>query len=205
MIYVPNQPGFHPNILNLPSGLIDLLLSRMSCTVSESRNSSVVLYILSINVFGLSVQPAEFLKLGFVIYFAAWLSGIRDKLHVLPDGEIEDTVDLEQFVQLVNEHLISLAVPLTVSAANFPVGKRRAQVLSSLLRKAGVGDFDKLVEHFGNTDAIYDYLTLDLLWDDCKECCENDSIEDFEKQETEEEIIEWIKKVKQFKELYNEK
>jgi len=29
----------------------------------------------------LSLQPAEFLKLGFVIYFAAWLSGIRDKLH----------------------------------------------------------------------------------------------------------------------------
>lgn len=34
-----------------------------------------------IEVFGLSFQPAEFLKLGFVIYFAAWLSGIRDKLH----------------------------------------------------------------------------------------------------------------------------
>jgi cell division protein FtsW len=34
-----------------------------------------------ISVGGLSVQPAEFLKLGFVIYFAAWLSGIRDKLH----------------------------------------------------------------------------------------------------------------------------
>ena len=29
----------------------------------------------------MSVQPAEFLKLAFVIYFAAWLSGNRDKLH----------------------------------------------------------------------------------------------------------------------------
>lgn len=28
-----------------------------------------------------SFQPAEFLKLGFVLYFAAWLSGIRDKLN----------------------------------------------------------------------------------------------------------------------------
>ena len=34
-----------------------------------------------IEIFGFSVQPAEFLKLGFVVYFAAWLSGIRDKLH----------------------------------------------------------------------------------------------------------------------------
>ena len=34
-----------------------------------------------ISIFGLSIQPAEFLKIGFVIYFAAWLSGIRDKLH----------------------------------------------------------------------------------------------------------------------------
>ena len=34
-----------------------------------------------ISIGGLTVQPAEFLKLGFVIYFAAWLSGVRDKLH----------------------------------------------------------------------------------------------------------------------------
>jgi len=41
-----------------------------------------------ISIFGLSVQPAEFLKLGFVIYFAAWLSGIRDKLHTFSYGVI---------------------------------------------------------------------------------------------------------------------
>ena len=34
-----------------------------------------------IGIASFSVQPAEFLKIGFVIYFAAWLSGIRDKLH----------------------------------------------------------------------------------------------------------------------------
>ena len=28
-----------------------------------------------------SFQPAEFLKIGFVIYFAAWLSRVRDKMH----------------------------------------------------------------------------------------------------------------------------
>ena len=41
-----------------------------------------------ISIFGLSIQPAEFLKLGFVIYFAAWLSGIRDKLHTFAYGVV---------------------------------------------------------------------------------------------------------------------
>jgi cell division protein FtsW len=39
-----------------------------------------------IEIFGLSFQPAEFLKIGFVIYFAAWLSGVRDKIHTLSYG-----------------------------------------------------------------------------------------------------------------------
>ena len=39
-----------------------------------------------IEVFNLSIQPAEFLKIGFVIYFAAWLSGVRDKLNTLSYG-----------------------------------------------------------------------------------------------------------------------
>jgi len=39
-----------------------------------------------ISILGLSIQPAEFLKLGFVIYFAAWLSGVRDKLHTFGYG-----------------------------------------------------------------------------------------------------------------------
>lgn len=58
------------------------------------------------------------------------------------------------------------------------------------------GDFEKLVEYYGSEDAVFDNLTLDLLFDDCKECGEND---DYEKVETEEEIIEWIKKVNEYK------
>lgn len=41
---------------------------------------------LSIGSF--SFQPAEFLKLGFVIYLAAWLSGIKDKIHTFSYGAL---------------------------------------------------------------------------------------------------------------------
>lgn len=33
-----------------------------------------------INIFGLSFQPVEFLKIGFIMYFAAWLSWIKAKV-----------------------------------------------------------------------------------------------------------------------------
>lgn len=33
-----------------------------------------------INVFGISIQPVEFLKIAFVIYFAAWLSWVKSKV-----------------------------------------------------------------------------------------------------------------------------
>lgn len=33
-----------------------------------------------INVFGVSIQPVEFLKIGFIIYFAAWLSWVKNRV-----------------------------------------------------------------------------------------------------------------------------
>lgn len=33
-----------------------------------------------------SLQPAEFLKIGFIIYLAAWLSGLKGKLHTITHG-----------------------------------------------------------------------------------------------------------------------
>ena len=33
-----------------------------------------------INIFGVSVQPVEFLKIGFVIYFSAWLSWVKGRV-----------------------------------------------------------------------------------------------------------------------------
>ncbi len=33
-----------------------------------------------VNIFGLSFQPVEFLKIGFILYFAAWLSWAKDRI-----------------------------------------------------------------------------------------------------------------------------
>jgi cell division protein FtsW len=33
-----------------------------------------------INVFGISFQPVEFLKIGFIMYFAAWLSWVKNRI-----------------------------------------------------------------------------------------------------------------------------
>ena len=39
-----------------------------------------------IYIFGFSFQPLEFLKIGFIIYFAAWIHGIKDKVQTLKYG-----------------------------------------------------------------------------------------------------------------------
>lgn len=33
-----------------------------------------------INIFGISIQPVEFLKIGFIIYFASWLSWVKNRV-----------------------------------------------------------------------------------------------------------------------------
>lgn len=68
----------------------------------------------------------------------------------------------------------------------------------SLLDKGGISnhhteaEWSRLVEYFGNEDNIFDFLTLDLLWDDCKEC---GLIDDY--QYSKEDAIQWINKIKQ--------
>jgi cell division protein FtsW len=36
----------------------------------------------------ITFQPAEFLKIGFIIYFAAWLTNVKDKVHTIGHGII---------------------------------------------------------------------------------------------------------------------
>lgn len=47
-----------------------------------------------IHILGFSIQPAEFLKLGFVIYLAAYLSGVRNKIGEFRHGLIPFTLIL---------------------------------------------------------------------------------------------------------------
>jgi cell division protein FtsW len=39
-----------------------------------------------INVFGFSFQPLEFLKIGFIIYFAAWIAHVKEKIQTFKYG-----------------------------------------------------------------------------------------------------------------------
>jgi cell division protein FtsW len=39
-----------------------------------------------LDIFGYSFQPLEFLKIGFIIYFAAWISEYKDKIQTLGHG-----------------------------------------------------------------------------------------------------------------------
>jgi cell division protein FtsW len=39
-----------------------------------------------IYVFGFSFQPLEFLKIGFIIYFATWISGMRERIQTMKYG-----------------------------------------------------------------------------------------------------------------------
>ena len=41
-----------------------------------------------VNLFGISFQPVEFLKFGFVIYFAAWLSWAKNRIHDFKFGTL---------------------------------------------------------------------------------------------------------------------
>ncbi len=41
-----------------------------------------------VTVFGMSMQPVEFLKIGFIIYWAAWLSFVKDKISTFQYGAL---------------------------------------------------------------------------------------------------------------------
>lgn len=68
------------------------------------------------------------------------------------------------------------------------------------------GEWEKLIEHFGSEDKVFEALELDLLWDACKECGENyeeDLGIDLETEEgrmkSDELDTLWIMKIKELK------
>lgn len=68
----------------------------------------------------------------------------------------------------------------------------------SFLEQGGISnntteeEFDKLIEYFGSENNVFDFLYLDLLWDDCKECGVNDDYSEFSK----EKCINYINEIK---------
>jgi cell division protein FtsW len=105
-IYAKNESKFYGVIfsqfvLGFLGGLIALFIG-LKINYKFLRKYSLVLFVLSIvltalvlvpgigqshggarrwiDVFGYSFQPVEFLKIGFIIYFAAWLSWLREKV-----------------------------------------------------------------------------------------------------------------------------
>lgn len=67
-----------------------------------------------------------------------------DRLHMLSEGEIEDSFQIDNFVQLINEHLGQSRFAHPVSAADFRGRGRRTRVLNQLWKARGLGDFDKI-------------------------------------------------------------
>lgn len=68
-----------------------------------------------INIFGFSLQPVEFLKIGFIIYFAAWLSWAKDRVRdirfsVLPLAILLGIIALLLFKQTDTKSIILISI-----------------------------------------------------------------------------------------------
>lgn len=89
----------------------------------------------------ISFQPAEFLKIGFVLYFSAWLSGIRDKLSffnysVLPFAVL---LSIVATVLLIQPDTGTLMIILAAGLGMFFVGGARWRDIGALLAASIVG------------------------------------------------------------------
>jgi cell division protein FtsW len=74
-----------------------------------------------INIGPLSFQPAEFLKFAFIVYFAAWASGMREKIKTLRYGILPFLIMLGavSFLLLLQPNTSTLAIILAASIAMF--------------------------------------------------------------------------------------
>lgn len=73
-------------------------------------------------------------------------------------------------------------------------------------------EWEKLIEHFGDEDKVFEALKLDLLWDACKECGENyeeDFNIDLKTEEGKKKMQDlddaWIKRIKSLTNFVNNK
>lgn len=96
-----------------------------------------------IHIGSFSFQPAEFLKIGFVLYFAAWLASARDKIHEFRYGFLPLTILLAIIgtVLLLQPDTSTFIVIVIAALAMFFAagGKTRDVFLFGALSVLGIG------------------------------------------------------------------
>ena len=88
-----------------------------------------------------SFQPAEMLKIGFVIYFAAWLTNVRDKMHTIGHGIIPFIIllGITGTILLSQPDTGTFIVILVTGLAMFIAAGARWRDIFSLVAIIGIG------------------------------------------------------------------
>lgn len=94
-----------------------------------------------LSIAGFTIQPAEFLKFGYVIYIATWLSGVRTeinswRLSLIPFGIVSGIVGVIMFLQRDTDGLV---VMLSAGLAMLLVAGVRMRVLAIMIVIAVLG------------------------------------------------------------------
>lgn len=96
-----------------------------------------------INIFGFSFQPLEFLKIGFIIYFAAWISGMKEKMQTIKYGLLPFIIlsGIVGVLLLKQPDTDSFLIIFSVGLAMFIVGggRWRHMLLIGLICIIGIG------------------------------------------------------------------
>ena len=89
----------------------------------------------------ITFQPAEMLKIGFVIFFAAWLTNVKDKIHTCGHGIIPFIILLGIIggISLSQPDTGTFLVILTAGLAMFIAAGARKRDILTFLAIAGIG------------------------------------------------------------------
>lgn len=94
-----------------------------------------------IYIFGISFQPLEALKIGFIIYYAAWISGMRDKIDTIKYGLIPFFVIIGVIgvILLAQPDTDSLIIISIVGMAMYLIGGAKWRHIFSIVSLGVVG------------------------------------------------------------------
>ncbi len=89
----------------------------------------------------LSFQPLEFLKIGFIIYFAAWISSVKDRIRTYQYGLIPfmALIGIVGVLLLMQPDMDSFIIIFIVGLAMYLVGGGRWRHIFLIMLVAGIG------------------------------------------------------------------